>query len=125
MADTTDFDATTGALRSAIDKLLDQAEELLPLVAAAKNSMSDCDFAVAKLRRQEDAIGQGPLNSVSAVQQSHKGLAKALETLSQDVLHLFDIRRELSTLHSSVSAAVADGIARQAALKEDANPAAP
>ncbi len=101
------FETATTALRDAADALLDDAEKLLPLLATTKQKLSDCDFAVASLRRSE-AIGEGPLNSVAAVQQTHKGLAAALEDFNQHLLKLFDIRRGLTPLHPSVVAALKD-----------------
>lgn len=117
MPDAQTFDLSTTEVRKTVDALLDEAERLLPLVADVKRALGECDLTVARLRRNEDAIGQGPLNSVAAVQQSHKAMAKSIEDFGQHVLRLFDIRRELSVLHPAVVDAIADGVARQSAAK--------
>jgi hypothetical protein len=100
------FDDHTQAIQVAVDAILDHAETMLELIDAAKQAVACCDRTAAKLRRAEETIDQGPLNSVSAVVQHNRSLVHHLDEFNHHVMRLFDVRREMSALHPQVVTAL-------------------
>jgi LmbE family N-acetylglucosaminyl deacetylase len=100
------FGAQTDAIRAAMQPLLDECERVFDLIDDVEQRVTQCDRTIAKLRRNDADDVQGPLNSVSAVEQHHRSLRHHLTEFHGHVARFFDLSREMRPLHTSVLGAL-------------------